>query len=376
VRPKLKLIGIFVWRLLTTIVFVLAAWAAAHFGTRALYAVFGARPSETLASLVTFCSAIVLMMLTIATIGFLFRHRRHQAFTQLLESIRRIGRGEFHKPIPVEQKHAAGPFGELIDSINMMAGELSQMERLRQQFISNVSHEFQSPLTSIGGFARALRNEELSAEDRTRYLDIIEKECARLSRLSDNLLKLTSLESEHQVVHPKPYRLDRQLRSIVLSVEPQWAGKGLDVEADLEELTVTADEELLSQVWINLLHNSIKFTPPGGSIRLAAAADDAGGVRVAVSDTGIGMSEEEQAHVFERFYKADQARGREAGGSGLGLAIVKTIVDLHKGTVTVASAPGQGATFTVTLPLVTPAADPVDSRSGSNGTSKKDAASS
>jgi two-component system phosphate regulon sensor histidine kinase PhoR len=355
-RPKLKLVLSGLWRLLSIVVFQLAAWAAAQFGTHALYSLLNKRPSETTASLVTYITGLWLMMVSIIIIGFLFRHRRNQTFAPLIESIRRIGRGEFHKPIPVEQKHAAGPFGELIDSINTMADELSQMERLRQQFISNVSHEFQSPLTSIGGFARALRNGELSTEERLRYLDIIEKECARLSRLSDNLLKLTSLESEHQVVHPKPYRLDRQLRAIVLSVEPQWAGKGLDVEAELEELTVTADEELLSQVWINLLHNSIKFTPPGGAIRLTAAADGER-VRVAVSDTGIGMSEEEQAHVFERFYKADQARGREAGGSGLGLAIVKTIVDLHGGTVTVASAPGEGATFTVTLPLVAPVHD-------------------
>lgn len=350
-RSKLKSFLVFIKRQLILSAFSLAAWAAAHFGTRALYSAFDVHPSEFTASLVTFCTANWLLLCSLLTFAFLFRHRRDRAFAPLIESIRRIGRGELHEPIPLDKKHA-GPFGALIDSINTMAGELTQMERMRQQFISNVSHEFQSPLTSIGGFARALRNEALPCEERERYLNIIEEECGRLSRLSDNLLKLTSLESEHQPVHAKPYRLDRQLRAIVLNAEPQWAGKGLDIEAELDELTITADEELISQVWINLLHNSIKFTPQGGSIRLKAAADGVSGVRVDVSDTGIGMSEEEQAHVFERFYKADRARGREAGGSGLGLAIVKTIVELHGGTVSVASSPAKGAVFTVLLPGV------------------------
>jgi signal transduction histidine kinase len=163
-------------------------------------------------------------------------------------------------------------------------------------------------------------------------------------------MKLTSLESEHQPVHLHPYRLDRQLRNVVLHAEPQWVGKEQDVEAELEELTVTADEELMSQVWTNLLHNSIKFTPNGGSIRIRAFAAADGSCQVDICDSGIGMNEEEQEHVFERFYKADKARSREAGGSGLGLAIVKKIVDLHRGDISVCSKPEVGSTFTVKLP--------------------------
>jgi signal transduction histidine kinase len=124
----------------------------------------------------------------------------------------------------------------------------------------------------------------------------------------------------------------------------------LDVEAELEELAVTADEELMSQVWTNLLHNSIKFTPGGGSIRIRASTAADGCFQVDICDSGIGMNEEEQEHVFERFYKADRARSREAGGSGLGLAIVKKIVDLHHGDIRVCSSPGVGSTFTVKLP--------------------------
>jgi signal transduction histidine kinase len=351
-----------VLRVLSTIAFILLAWVAAYYILQGIYALIGSKPAANAASLINYTTAIFLMMLTVRIIGFLFRHSRDRMFYPIIESIRRIGKGELSVSVPVrDERELRGPFGELIQSINTMAGELSQIEKMRQEFISNVSHEFQSPLTSIGGFARALRSGGLAPEERERYLDIIEKECRRLSRLSDNLLKLTSLESGHQPVHLSPYRLDRQLRSAILVSEPQWQGKQLEVEADLAELTVNADEELLSQVWLNLLHNSIKFTPPGGSIRVTAAQHGEAAVQVNVTDTGIGMSDEEREHVFERFYKADRARSREAGGSGLGLAIVKRIVDLHRGFVDVTSKHGEGSTFTVTLPR--------DVKSGSVGKS-------
>ncbi|WJH35317.1 HAMP domain-containing histidine kinase [Paenibacillus sp. CC-CFT747] len=237
----------------------------------------------------------------------------------------------------------------MVDSINTMAAELGELETMRQEFISNVSHEIQSPLTSIRGFARALQNPDLPLETRRHYLSIIETESSRLSRMSDHLLKLTSLESKHHPFEPKPYRLDRQLKSIILSLEPQWAEKGLEVEAELEEVTVTADEELMSQVWINLLHNSIKFTPAGGTLTVKAARSRKE-IVVVLTDTGIGLDEEEKEHIFERFYKADRSRSRAAGGSGLGLAIVKKIVDMHEGGIEVEGSPGEGTRFRITLP--------------------------
>jgi signal transduction histidine kinase len=172
----------------------------------------------------------------------------------------------------------------------------------------------------------------------------------RLSRLSDNLLKLTSLESEHHPFDRRRYRLDRQLRSAVLACEPQWLEKSIEVEAELEEVEIEADHELLSQVWGNLLHNSIKFTPPGGSIRVRLTLED-GKAAVRIADTGIGIGEEDLPRIFERFYKADKSRNRAGGGSGLGLSIVKKIVDLHGGAIDVRSRPGEGTEFTVRLPV-------------------------
>jgi signal transduction histidine kinase len=171
--------------------------------------------------------------------------------------------------------------------------------------------------------------------------------------LSDNLLKLTSLDSEHIAFEPHCYRLDRQIRDLILACEPQWADKGIEMDVCLEEVAITADEDMLSQVWINLIHNSIKFTPGGGSVRveLHPRADQ---VVFQIADTGIGIAKEHQAHVFERFFKADASRDRAKGGNGLGLAIAHKIVDLHHGAISVESALGAGATFSVCLPLLQP----------------------
>jgi two-component system, OmpR family, phosphate regulon sensor histidine kinase PhoR len=264
------------------------------------------------------------------------------------EAIQRIAKGDFSVHLKLKQARDH-PFGELTDSINHMAGELSRMERMRQEFISNVSHEIQSPLTSINGFAKALQSDTWDTEERAHYLAIIETESMRLSRLSENLLKLTALEVDHPPFEPTRYRLDKQLRNIVLSLEPQWLEKGLEMDVSLEEVSIAADEDLISQVWVNLLHNSIKFTPDGGTIGIHLRRCEREAV-VCIADTGVGIAEDDQTRVFERFYKADKARNRAAGGSGLGLAIAKKITDIHKGTIQVESRVSTGTTLTVHLP--------------------------
>ncbi|TQR44650.1 ATPase [Paenibacillus popilliae] len=231
-----------------------------------------------------------------------------------------------------------------------MADSLGEMEQMRQEFISNVSHEIQSPLTSIRGFARALQSEELSEEERLNYLQIIEMETMRLSKLSENLLKLTSLESEHHPMEMKRYRLDQQLRNIALISEPQWLGKRIELDLNVDKMEITADEEMLSQVWMNLVHNAIKFTPEGGAIHIEARMSN-GTVEVCITDSGIGIDEEHIPHLFERFFKADVSRNRTIAGNGLGLSIVQKIVQLHSGDIQVSSRKGEGSTFCVKLPL-------------------------
>ncbi|MNI22259.1 Alkaline phosphatase synthesis sensor protein PhoR [compost metagenome] len=267
---------------------------------------------------------------------------------KLTEATKRLAQGDFDVHVAMKKKDE---LGTLASSFNHMAQELKQLERMRQNFVSNVSHEIQTPLTSIRGFSKVLRDPKLSEVERLHYLNIIETESERLSRLSDNLLKLASLESEHHPFHRTEISLDEQLRKIVVACEPLWSAKDLTLELDLTKTVLLGDEDQLNQVWTNLLHNCVKFTPHGGIIRIDIQ-QKMNAIEVIFQDNGIGISVEEQERIFQRFYKADASRQSIQGGSGLGLAIVKKIVDIHRGSVSVTSAPGQGSTFTVYLPTI------------------------
>lgn len=273
--------------------------------------------------------------------------REHQSrHSQLLNAMTRIAQGDFDVFI---EPHDDLLHDDIAEGINKIAKELGSMEQLRQDFISNVSHEIQSPLTSIRGFAALLKNDTLTAEQKNHYLSIIETESKRLSALSDNLLKLSALETGLEPLTFKEYRLDKQLEEIILMLEPQWRAKHIVLDADLEKLTIQGDEGLLSQVWVNLLHNAVKFTPAGGVIRVVLKGGQADAC-CQITDTGIGIAPEDQIHIFERFYKVDKSRDRALGGNGLGLSLAKKIVELHGGHITPQSEIGKGTTFTITLP--------------------------
>lgn len=323
-------------------------WIAAYYLVTFMYdGRIGGRPEDLVRQLAVSTAGLMLFGGALAVLS-RFSYPAHLArFRSVLDAMGRLARGDYD--VKLKQAEADGQFGEFVRSFNDMAAQLGAMEKMRQEFISNVSHEIQSPLTSIAGFARALRAPGLGGEERDRYLGIIETECMRLSRLSANLLRLASLESDHPPFEPRRYRLDRQLREAVLACEPQWLEKSIEVEANLDAVEIVADPDLMSQVWANLLHNGVKFTPRGGTIGVRLRLAD-GEAEVVVSDTGIGIGEEDLPRIFERFHKADRSRNRAAGGSGLGLAIAKKIVDLHRGAIDVMSRPGEGTVFTVRLP--------------------------
>lgn len=341
------------WLLLVFTMFA-AGFAAAYVSTAYLVKIINFQPAPILMQVMNSFLGLIIVVLLLLGGTSLFRSRiksqQMGAFGPIIRAMEQISRGDFN----VQIDNAYGErenqlFGELVNSVNHMAGELSQMEKLRQEFISNVSHEIQSPLTSIRGFAQALENDRLSADERKHYLGIITDESTRLSRITENLLRLASLEADQIAFEPRAYRLDKQIRSLILACEPQWTAKGLDLDISLEEVTVTGDEDLLSQVWINLIHNSIKFTPQGGKVCIALQPK---GDKIVfkISDSGIGIPEPDLPRVFERFYKADPSRTSAAGGSGLGLSIAKKIVEMHHGTIGVESTPGSGTVFTVSLP--------------------------
>ncbi|QFF98413.1 sensor histidine kinase [Psychrobacillus glaciei] len=235
---------------------------------------------------------------------------------------------------------------ELARNFNIMAKELKANEYLHKEFVSSVSHEFKTPITSIHGFGKLLKDKQTSEELREEYLDIIIAESERLSKLSTNLLLLTELDHQVNILQKGSFSLDEQIRTVLLLLQEQWDHKNIELEVDLEEVSFIGNEELLQQVWINLMVNAIKFTANAGTISVKLKVRD-DFILASISDNGIGIAESEQEIIFDRFYKADKSRS--TSGTGLGLSIVKNIVQLHKGRVWVESELGDGSTFYVQL---------------------------
>ena len=236
---------------------------------------------------------------------------------------------------------------------------LRQLEDVRRQFVANVSHELRTPLTIIQGYLENLRDEPgLPAEDVAEILRIMSKHSRRLLALLEDLLTLARLESRRDTLEVRDIALASFLKNFVAEWRPRFAAREISAEVCLasDDLTVRADEFRLEQVLGNLLDNAIKFSPPGGTIALSAAAcEDADGHRIElrVQDNGAGIPPADLPHIFERFYRVEKARtrgGADAGGTGLGLSIVKHIVAQHGGSVRVESVFGRGTAIIVSLP--------------------------
>ncbi|WP_235728238.1 sensor histidine kinase [Metabacillus indicus] len=255
-----------------------------------------------------------------------------------------VAKGNFEINIPVKGKDE---ISDLVKNFNVMVKELKANEYLHKEFVSSVSHEFKTPLSSIHGFGKLLKKKDLSLKEREEYTDIVIEESERLSNLSANLLRLSKLE--HQAIQYKQntFDLDEQIRRVILLLQNQWEKKDLHLTINLDKAVFTGDEELLQQVWLNLLINAIKFTPDQGTIEIELHSN-ADHISFSIADTGIGISESDQKRIFERFYKADKSRTKT--GTGLGLSIVKKIVDIHGGKITVESELGRGSVFYVELP--------------------------
>jgi len=231
--------------------------------------------------------------------------------------------------------------------------ELRHSERLRRELTANVSHELKTPLTSIKGFAETLLAGAMAdATSCRRFLTIIDDEASRLMKLVDDLMSLSRLESRAVAIEPAPVRLDQLADEAMGRMRPQAERRRITLRASaLEPELVMADADQILHVLTNLLDNAIKFTPEGGTVEVAVRRS-AGGAEVQVSDSGRGIPDEALPRIFERFYRVERSRSREAGGTGLGLAIAKHIIDAHGGQISVGSRVGHGSVFTVRLPGV------------------------
>ena len=237
----------------------------------------------------------------------------------------------------------------LYASFNQMAVRLAKQETLRQQFISDVSHEFQTPLTAISGFATILKNENLTDEQRQKYADIILFNSNRLSHLSKNMLQLTLLDGEDTALDKTEFPLIEQLNRVIEMEDNAALSKDIEIEFihPKKEFIIEADESRMEQVWINLLSNAIKYTNEHGVVTVEVRRTPTE-LQVRFEDTGVGMSQDAISHIFERFYRQDKSRTIE--GNGLGLSIVKRIIDLHHYKIDVESQEDVGSVFTVYIP--------------------------
>lgn len=295
--------------------------------------------------------ALLMALTTLLSICLVIISTRYivNPITKLTEATKKLAQGKYNIELHVNRRDE---IGHLANHFSKMAKSLEQLEEMRQEFVSNVSHEIQSPLASIQGFAQTLQSDTLSASQRSHYLSIIEDESRRMSLLSKQLLMLASLDKEEDIIEKSTFDVAAQLKQVLFMTEWSWREKELAIDMKLPSTFIYADQKLLQQVWINLITNSIKFTPQGGSISLRLTQNDHKECHIEIKDTGIGISEHDLPYIFNRFYRADQSRNRKEGSSGLGLAITKKIIDLHHGKIHVESQLGEGTTFHVYLPLL------------------------
>lgn len=265
----------------------------------------------------------------------------------IINAMNRLAAGDFQTRIRFGTIFARHPtVVELTDSFNKMAAELEGTQILRSDFINNFSHEFKTPIVSIAGFARLLRRDDLTAQERAEYLDIIEDESLRLAEMATNVLNMTKVENQAILTDVTRFNLSEQLRNCVLLLERKWSEKALELNIDMGEYFLDGNEELLRQVWVNLLDNAVKFAPVGARLDVAVRAEGEM-LAVMIGNTGSTIPPDKIDHIFGKFYQADESHA--AHGNGIGLAIVKSVTELHGGSVSAQS--GQDYTqFTVKLP--------------------------
>lgn len=235
---------------------------------------------------------------------------------------------------------------EIYEGFNLMTQELRNTEILQTNFVSNVSHEFKTPINAIEGYSMLLQGSDSLTQQQQIYVEKIIFNTRRLSTLAGNILLLSKIENQSIPTNQTHFRLDEQIRQSILSLEAAWEPKDLEFDVELDRIEYFGNENLLHHVWDNLIGNAVKFSPQGGMIRLRLYLDD--GIHFTVEDQGNGISPDSLHHIFDKFYQADSSHREE--GNGLGLALVKRILTFEGGTVTAQNLPQRGCIFHVTLP--------------------------
>ena len=314
------------------------------------------RSREHLAGSNRLALVLFFLWITLATIvaNLILYHkmkRIFQAVENLSNATEEVAKGNFDLTVyPKEPTHIS-EIDDLYGSFNQMVRELDGIETLRNDFVANVSHEMKTPTAAIDGYATLLQDETLTPEERRQLLESIIYNCRRLTALTGDILMLSRLDNGTMIPKKAPFRLDEQIRKVVLSVEEVWVEKELELDLEMDPVVYNGDEEMLYHVWMNLIENAVKFSNQKGKlqIRMEENPSDTKVICVTIRDTGIGMSTEQQAHMYDKFYQGDKSHSKE--GNGLGLALVRQITELLDISISVKSKRGEGTTFILELPM-------------------------
>lgn len=288
---------------------------------------------------------LVFSVVLSVVLGWLLNVLFFSPITRLSRAMRKVGEGDFS--LQLESSSRIREIRDTYDNFNLMTRELQATEIVQTDFVSNVSHEFKTPINAIEGYATLLQSGQTS-DEQAMYVEKILLNTRRLNELVGNILLLSRID--HQAINSNctRYRLDEQVRQAIVLLEPKWDSKELELDVDLETLDYVGNESLLLHVWVNLIDNAIKYDSQGGLLRLRLQRQDNNAV-FTIDDSGPGIAPEAQSHIFDKFFQADSSRMAE--GNGLGLALVKRVLDICGGAVHVENLPEAGCRFTVILPL-------------------------
>jgi len=339
VRIKLALTAIFT--VCAACIFSLIAVAAWF------YLFFSGTPTLTVI-IISLCIVCAMTMLIAGVIVWHGAQFVTNPIIKINDGVKKISQGNFKIEIKVKGNDEVG---QLAVNFNKMAKELSGMEYMSKDFMSNVSHEVKTPVAAISGFAEALLEGQLNEQQEKEYLHSLYEENQRLNKLCDNMLKMSRLDNQVLITNKKEFLLDEQLRKCIITLSDKWENKEIEFDLILEECKIINDYDLLYQVWLNLLDNAIKFSKKEGIITVRCYYDPEKCYHtVIIKDNGIGIEEDKIARIFEKFYQCDESHKRE--GHGLGLSIVKRIVDLTGGNIICESKKEEGTAFTISLPNI------------------------
>lgn len=272
-------------------------------------------------------------------------HSTLKTVERFIAASNQLAHGDFNARIEV--KHPA-EFRIMAENFNHMAKELGSIEVLRSDFINNFSHEFKTPIVSIKGFAEILKCDDLTEEERQEYLDIVIEESERLSSLASNVLDLSKIEQQGILSNKREFNIGEQIRQSILLLEAKINKKQIELDLHIHDYNILGNKEMMSQVWLNLLDNAIKFSKESGCISIIMRKEEQ--VVIEIRDNGCGISEEALPKIFDKFYQADLSH--KIRGNGLGLCMVKKILELHEGNIICESKLGQGTNFKISLPTL------------------------